>query len=392
MSCKELAQTYNDEIIALRRWFHSHPEISGQEAQTTEKIAAELQGLGLTVKRFDGMFGCYADLVGAHPGPTVMLRADIDALATTERTGLPFTSEHQGVMHACGHDCHMAIQLGTAKILADLREQLRGTVRFFFQPEEELGVGAKKAVEQGVTAGVGACYGIHVWGGVESCRLNLEAGERMASSDRVTITVRGATAHASAPHLGKDAVVAASALVMNLQAVVSRFNDPVAPTVLTVATINGGTRFNTLPDQTVLVCSVRAFSREIRDRMELQISQVSKATAEAFGCTADVLYERLAGPIINDHPALVDIARGAAEKLYGKDFLIPLQRISASEDYSHIMDAIPSVFGFLGATAPDQPDTALSNHHERFTVDENTLHYAAGVAAQFALDYLHSHS
>ncbi len=390
MDIKHLAEKYNEYIIEKRRWFHQYPELSGHEVNTTNEIIKELESMGLKPRRLEGIEGCYADLVGDKDGPIVMLRADIDAIAATEETGLPFASAYPGVMHACGHDCHIAVQLGAAKILTELSHKIAGTVRFYFQAEEEVARGAKTAVELGLTEGVSACYAMHVWGGLESCRFNMEYGERMASSDWPKLTVNGATAHASAPHQGSDALLAAASIVMNWQAITSRLNDPMAPKVLTISTIHGGTRFNTLADKVTLEGSARAYSNELRDTIEKQMENIARHTAEAFGCSIDFKYDRLVGPVVNQSAELVTVCRNAAEKLYGSNFLINMNKLPASEDYGHIMESIPSIFGFLGVTHKDVPGSELSNHHQCFTVDENALHMGSGVAAQFALDWLES--
>lgn len=390
MKIKELAEKYNDYILDRRRYYHQHPELSFHEEETTKAIMEDLTALGIEVSSFKDLQGCVGLIRGGKPGPTVMLRADIDALPVTEQTGLPFASVNEGCMHACGHDVHIAMQLGAAKILCDLKDELQGNVKLLFQAGEESAVGAKHAVAQGVTDGVSGCLGMHTWSQMDSPKMNLQGGERMASCDTFTITVRGMTSHGSAPHLGHDAVVAACATVMSLQSIVSRLNDPVNALVITIGKICGGQRFNIIANQVELVGTVRTFNRDFRMKIEGLIRETAELTTKIYGCTAELEYNYLTGAVINDAPEVLKIAANAAVSLYGEDFLVPLEKLTGSEDFSYYMEKIPCVYGFLGARSNDVPGSGLSNHHEKFTPDETSLHYGAAVAAQFAFDFLES--
>ena len=224
---KELSEKHDGYIIEQRRYFHRRPELSLQEVNTTADIIARLKEIdGIEVQTHADLNGCVGILKGAKPGKTVMLRADIDALPVNEKTGLDFASETPGKMHACGHDCHIAMQLGAAKILSALKNELAGTVKFFFQPGEEVALGAMQHIEKGLMKDVDAVFGMHIWSQVEAPRFNIQYGERMASCDSFTLTIKGKAAHGSAPHLGSDAIVAAAATIMNLQSICSRANDP----------------------------------------------------------------------------------------------------------------------------------------------------------------------
>lgn len=389
MKIKELAKKYNDYIIEQRRYFHMHPEFSLEEVQTTRDIVARLSEMdGVEVQTFPGMNGCLATLKGKKPGKTVVLRADIDGLSVNEATGLPFASQNPGKMHACGHDCHIAMQLGAAKILSELRDELPGTVRFFFQPAEEVAQGAKMGVAAGVMKGADAVYGTHIWGQVDAPKVSFQSGPRMASADVFTITIHGDAAHGSAPHLGHDAIVAASAVIMALQSLVSRVNNPLNPLVLTVGTFNGGQRFNIVADTVSMDGTLRTFDRKFRAGVEQQMRDIVEQTARCYGCTGEMKYDYLCNAVINDDEKLVRIARSAATKLYGEDVLADLDMLTGSEDFSFLMDEAPGVFGFLGGRSKDVPGSELSNHHECYTVDEDALHHGAAVAAQFAYDFL----
>ena len=385
---KALAEKYNEYIIEKRRFFHMYPELPLHEEETTKSITKELEALGLKPQAFDGIYGCCAVLEGAHPGATVLLRADIDALPVSEKSGLPFASQNEGKMHACGHDSHIAMLLGAAKILCDMKEDLHGKVKFFFQPAEELAQGAKAAVERGVMDGVSAAFGTHVWGQLDSGKISIDHGERMASADIFTLTVRGEASHGSAPHLGHDAIVAASAVIMALQTIVSRRNNPLNALVLTLGTFEGGQRFNIIADKVAMDGTVRTFDPKFRFEIEELIRQTASDVCRGYGCEAELEYSYLTGAVINSNAAVVNVARNSAEKLYGKDFLGSMEKLTGSEDFAYLMEKAPSVYAFLGGRSKEVPGSEKSNHHECYTVDEDILHRGAAVAAQFAVDML----
>ncbi len=386
---KELSEKHNGYILEQRRYFHRHPELSFQEVNTTADIIARLKEIdGIEVETHEGLTGCVGILKGAKPGKTVVLRADIDALPVNEQTGLDFASQTPGKMHACGHDCHIAMQLGAAKMLSEIKDELAGTVKFFFQPAEEVALGALRYIEKGLMKDVDAVYGMHIWSQVESPRFNIESGPRMASCDSFTLTVKGKAAHGSAPHLGHDAIVAAAATIMNLQSICSRANDPLNPLVVSVGTFDGGQRFNIVADKVSMDGTVRTFDRAFRSTVEERIRSIAEQTAACYGCTAELKYNYMCNAVINDSAELVRIAQNAATKLFGDDILVGFEKLTGSEDFSFLMDEAPGIYGFLGARSDKVPGSELSNHHECFTVDEDALHHGAAIAAQFAYDVL----
>ncbi len=385
---KALAAKYNDYIVERRRYYHARPELTEQEKETTAAIVKDLEAMGLPVERFEGMYGCVATLAGARPGPAVLLRADIDALPVREATGLPFASQNEGKMHACGHDAHIAMQLGAAKILTEIREELAGTVKFFFQPAEEFALGAKGAVARGLMEGIDAVYGAHVWGLLDAGTVNIAPGERMASCDMFTLTVKGEASHGSAPHLGHDAVVAASAVIMALQTIVSRVNNPLNSLVLTTGTFDAGQRFNIVADRAAMDGTVRTFDPKFRMEMEAMIRKTAEEVAAAYGCTAELDYKYLCPAVINADEKIVETARGAAAKIFGEASLVPFEKLMGSEDFSFLMEKAPGVYGFIGGRSKEVPGSGMSNHHESYTVDEKVLPLGAALAAQFAADFL----
>lgn len=238
---KELALAEKNYITEQRRYFHSHPELGGEEVETTKHLVEELEKMGVEVQTFSDITGCVGIIKGKQPGKTVLLRSDIDALPMQEADlTKPYASQNKGVMHACGHDCHMAMLLGAARILSSQRDAIHGTVKLLFQMGEEIGTESRHYVEKGVLEDVDAVFGMHIWALLDSGTANFEDGERMACSDRFIITLHGKSAHGSAPHEGTDAIVAAAAVVMGLQTLVSRKNDPQNTFVLTVGMMNGG--------------------------------------------------------------------------------------------------------------------------------------------------------
>lgn len=415
MNFREEAEQLEKYIIERRRWCHVHPELSMEEWETTRMIEEELRKMGMEPHRFEGMPGVWADLEGEaaeciHPARMadhsakagaadaagnagnernhriIMLRADIDALPVTEHTGLEFASENPGVMHACGHDNHIAMLLGGAQLLAAHRSEFSGTIRFLFQPAEEPCSGAVQCMKQGIMNGVDAVFGMHIWGDFDAPYMNFDAGPRMASTSFFTITVKGKAAHGSAPHQGVDAIVAAANIVQQIQTLVSRKNDPLNPLVVTIGKINGGQNYNVIADEVIMEGTTRTHSAEIRNQIEGWLRDVVEYAARANGAEAVLDFRSMAAPVNNDE-ALSALARACAEKLYGTEALHPFTKVMASEDFAYYMEQAPGVFGFLG-TRNESLGINAKNHNDHFTSDESVLKRGAAMYAQFAWDYL----
>jgi len=382
---KALSEKYNDYIIRMRREFHQHPELSWEEDWTTDKIEKELKDIGLKTERFESKTGVVAYLEGGKAGKTIALRADIDALPIEEHTELPFKSINKN-MHACGHDCHTAMLLGAVKILAEIKDELNGNIKFIFQAAEETCHAAEYYVEQGILEGVDAIFGIHIWGTLDAPKINFEQGGRMASCDNFKITVRGKAAHGSAPHLGQDAVVAAASIIMNLQTYVSRKNNPLNPLVISIGTIHGGNRFNIIADKVEMEGTIRTFSKELRGYLEKDLRNIIENTAKALEAETEFEYSYYPSPVINDE-RLAEIAKKASMKLYGEESLVSMDRLMGSEDFAYFMDVVPGVYGFLGCRN-EAIGAIYSNHSDKFTVDEDVLKRGAALYAQFAVDFL----
>ena len=389
MNVKELAKEQESYVIQCRHYLHSHPELSTKEVNTTRFIKEELEKMGVEVQEFEGITGCVGTIKGGKPGKTVMLRADIDALPITENPGKSYCSLNPGVMHACGHDCHTSMLLGAAKILSTHRDEIHGTVKLIFQMAEEIGRKSEEYVKRGALEGVDAIFGMHIWSAVPAGKVNFESGERMACSDRFTIKIHGKSSHGSAPHEGKDAIIAGAAAIQALQTIPSRINNPFNALVVTVGIFNGGTKENIIADQAELTGTVRAFNREFRNSMPEVIKSVVEPVVKGYGCSAEVDYYFGPSPLINDHEDLVQIARGAASKEMGEDALIPLKKMTGAEDFSVYMETVPGVFGYLGCRNEEKGIIA-AHHHPAFDVDEDVLYHGTGIYVQFALDYLNA--
>lgn len=386
MNVRDRAEQWKEEIVSWRRQIHMHPEIAWEEIATGQFAADKLEELGIGVTRV-AKTGVVGILQGSRPGKTVALRADMDALAITEATDVPYKSKNPGVMHACGHDGHVAMLLGAAAILSQLRSSLSGTVKFIFQPAEESGQGALRCIEAGVLDGVDAIFGIHLWADLPSGKVSLVPGPRMASADQLRITVRGKSGHGSMPHQGVDAILAAAAIVMNLQSVCSREIAPLEPAVITIGKFTGGTGWNITCDEVMMEGTTRCFSREVRKELPRAIERMAASTAAAFRAQAAVEYIPIAAPLIND-PHVTGIAARALRELYGDSVPGELEKVMGGEDFAYYGELAPGAMAFIGVGARDRETHPL--HSDKFTIDEAVLPIGAALHAQFALDFLNN--
>lgn len=387
MDYAALARQNEEYIVKLRRHFHQNPELSLEEFQTTEDIANALTELGIPVTRYEDHTGLIATITGGKPGRCVLLRADIDALPIKENTGLPFSSKNDN-MHACGHDCHIAMLLGAAKILQETREELSGTVRLLFQSAEEISLGARHAIAEGCLEGVDAVFGMHIWSLLDAPLISIESGPRMAACENFDIIIHGKAAHGSSPHLGCDAVVAAAAGIMQLQGYVARRNNASNPLVVSIGTVNGGERRNILADTVTLTGTARCFDNDLLAKLHEDVLALFSAAAAPYGCTAEWRHlpscERA---VVNRSDDLVSLCRDSVRKLYGEEALAKFPAIMASEDFARYDEFVPSLFGFVGA-GNAEADAIHPHHNEKFCIDESVLHRGAALYAQFAADFL----
>jgi amidohydrolase len=394
------------KVLAWRRDIHQHPELSNRETRTAALVADHLRGLGMEVKTGVAHTGVVGLLKGGRPGPVVALRADMDGLPVTEEVDVPFRSraratyngQEVGVMHACGHDAHVAILLGVAEILAGMRDRLPGTVKFIFQPAEEgppAGEegGAPLMVKEGALENPRpeAIFGLHVLAGMPSGMLSYRAGPLMASADWVYIIVRGRQTHGAWPWMGVDPVATASQIVLGLQTIVSRQIDvSKEPAVVTIATIHGGARKNIIPDSVELSGTIRSFDEDMRADIHRRIQHIAEHIAQSAGATAEVRIEKAAAVTVND-PALTERVLPALRRAAGDSGLKQHQRVMVAEDFSYFQQQVPGLFFFLGVTPRDQDMAqAASNHSPRFFIDEPALLTGVRAMTAVTLDFLES--
>lgn len=383
------AQELEPNLLAWRRHLHRRPELSFQEHETAAYIAAELAAMpGLTVTRPTAT-SVVGTIEGHGPGPTVALRADIDGLPVREETGLPFASERDGVMHACGHDGHTAMLLGAAALLAAERGRFPGAVRLIFQhAEESLPGGAQELVARGVMDGVDAVLGQHLWLPLDAGRLGLAPGPITAAVDTFEAVVVGRGGHAAQPHLTVDAVVLAAQVVLGWQTIVSRERDPLLPLVLSVTRIEGGRADNVLPDEVRLIGTVRSTDPALRQRVAERMEEILAALTAAAGGSYRLEITRGYAPVVNDAALSARLLPILAEVL-GPGIVEPATPSMVGEDFSAYGAVAPSCFWFLGARSPSKGIT-YPHHHARFTVDEDVLPLGVAALVGAALGLLHA--
>lgn len=373
------------EIIALRRNIHRHPELGRSETATSSLVERTLNALGIETRRIAGT-GIVGELRGAEPGPIVALRADMDALPIQEQTGLAFASETPNIMHACGHDLHTAALLGTARLLATRRNSIYGAVRFLFQPDEEGDGGAQRMIDEGCMEGVSAVFGAHVAPELPVGTVGVRFGKAYAASNPFDIMLYGRSAHGAEPHLGADAIVAASALVGAIQTLVSREVSPLDPAVISIGSFHAGTARNIIADEAHISGIIRCFGAEMRTHLTRRLTALAEGIAAAHGVQADVRIQWGYSGIIND-PAMTALVRDSAAGLLGQGAVTVEQEPSlTTEDFGAFLEHAPGSFWHIGVGRPDCPCVPL--HNPCFNPDESALRFAAALHAQLAMDAL----
>lgn len=385
MKIRKLVEKYEDQIITWRREFHENPELSGEEIRTSERVCEELKKVNIEVKRI-GKTGVLGILEGNKPGKTVALRADMDALPVQEANNIPYKSKSKGIMHACGHDGHTAMLLGAAKLLSQMRDKIKGRVKFIFQPAEESSQGASMMIKGGAIEGVDAILGIHLWADLAVGKVSVDPGPRMASTDMFKITIKGKGGHGSMPHQGVDAILAGSAVVIDLQSIVSREINSLDPAVLSIGKFCGGERWNILCDKVLMEGTARCFNNQVRDNFPVMIERVTKKTAEAYRAEGELEYILLTPPLINS----LEMSKIALESLiknFGKESVVELEKVMGGEDFAFFAQEVPSVFAFVGARN-EKKGANHPHHHRKFNIDEDALVIGTSLYSQFALDFL----
>lgn len=433
---QELAARIEPYLIEKRRFFHAHPELSGEEVNTTAAIAQELDAMsieyalpndfisdpapaqytesenlaslkeagkafvrqdveaqgGSTISSQSGLIvtirGEAPDAYDeqGRPRHRIVLRSDIDALPILEQTGASYASKNEGVMHACGHDCHIAMMLGAIRLLNELRDQLRGEVRIIFQPAEEISIGSRRMIAAGALDGVETIYGAHIWSEVEAGTVSIESGPRMANTDWFRVDISGSSAHGAMPHKGVDAIVVGAAIIEALQVVVSRDVSPFDPVVLTIGEFHGGVARNVMAGTSYLTGTVRSFDPKVREflreRMEFMVHHV----ARSYSAKADFEWQSGNSALINDKKCAKRAIKSAV-KVLGEDALAKYEGTLSGEDFSEYLRVVPGVFVFIGGKNPEK-GADHPQHSCYYEVDESVLVSGAKLAAQYAFDFL----
>ena len=321
----------------------------------------------------------------APPGKTILLRGDMDALSITEDTGLDYASENNGVMHACGHDCHTACLLTAARILQEHRHELQGTVKFAFQPSEEIGTGAPAMIAEGALEGVDSAFAIHIWSTIEAGKISLRCGPQMAAVDKFAITINGKGGHASAPHECIDPVVCLGAMIGSLQSIVSRECNPADAAVLTVGRVESGTLWNIIPTSARLEGTTRFFTRQLQAAFPEKMGRMVEHTAQAYGCTASMDYKRMIPPTINDD-AFALMAKASAAKVVAPENVVDIGPISTGEDFGLFLEKVPGALALVGV-GNEACGAIWPQHSAKYRVDEDALMNSVLLYVQVALDH-----
>ena len=365
---QDAAQT----LVADRRWLHSHVEISFQEKETTAWLCAQLEKIeGLTISRPTAT-GAVATLSTGRPGPVVAFRADIDALQMTEATGLPFASKNPNAMHSCGHDGHAAVLLNSARILAGMRDELRGEARFIFQHAEEVPPGgAAEMVQAGVVDGVEEVYGLHFTSSLPTGRFGVRSGVLTSATDRFDITVKGKGGHSAIPQECVDPVVIGAQIVLALQGIISRRLDPSQVAVLSICQVSGGSAYNIIPHTIQLTGSVRTFDKTVRENVRLWIEETARGIAQAQKGDIDFGYSCGYGCVVND-PALTEAASDVIRGAFGPQAVVAIGPQMPGEDFCHFHEKCPGFFVEVGAASEEKGITA-PHHNPHYQLDEDAL-------------------
>lgn len=401
-----MAKAIEPKVVDWRRHFHQHPELSNREFKTAEKVAGHLRSLGIEVTTGVAHTGVVGILKGGKPGPVIALRADMDALPVTERNDLPFRSEvtatfngvETGVMHACGHDAHVAILLGVAEVLSQNKADLRGTVKFIFQPAEEGPPegeegGAELMVKEGVLENpkVDVIFGMHIQSISRLGTITYKEEGMMAASDWFTIKVRGRQAHGAAPWMGVDPVVISAQIINALQTIVSRQMDLTQEAVvITVARINAGIRENIIPEEAVMSGTIRTLDKQMQKQVHEKIRTVASHIAESGGAEAEVTFDGKT-PVTYNDPALTQKMIPALQRAAGEENVIRIHPVTGAEDFSFFQEKVPGFFFFVGAMPTNiDPSTTPSHHTPDFMIDDSALLTGLKAMLNVTLEYMYN--
>lgn len=387
MAIHPLIEQDKDYIISLRRWFHSHPELSMKEFETAKRIEKELNAIGILARRVGGT-GVLGVLKGRKgPGRRVVLRADTDALPIQDEKTVPYASQCPGVMHACGHDAHTAALLGAARALKKLEDSLSGEIGFVFQPGEEYGKGAVLFFQDGALEGADRSFGVHMQSNLPVGQVAMNLGAENASVDHFTIRIHGRSAHVSTPELGADALYAAAQIVTALQGLVGRLKSPTDPALIGVGVLRAGEGYNIVAREAVIEGTVRCFSEETRAMINGKIADTARGVAALYNTTAEIETESFTRALINDARVYAETAP-LVEKVVGRGNLVVKELSLGGDDMAEIMAVVPGVYAFVGSGSEAVPGSRLAHHTPGFDIDERCLTIAASLYVESALFWL----
>jgi len=376
-----------DKLIEIREHFHKYPELSFQEVETSKKIAEILQELKLDeVHTGIAKTGVIGVLRGNESGKTLAIRADIDALPIQEENDVPYKSQNNGVMHACGHDAHITTSIGTAMILSKMRDKIKGNIKFIFQPAEEIGGGAKLMVDEGVMENVDAIVGLHVWTGLDVGTIGIKAGPDMASAYRFEISVKALGGHGAMPHLTADPIVASAQIINALQTIASRSIDPLKPIVLSICKIEGGSAFNIIPSEVRMEGTLRTLEDEVSTKALDKINQILNGVAQTMGVECKFNCDDLFPALSND-PSVVELIKKAGVAVLGSDKVLDAEPSMGSEDFSFFAKKVPGAMLRLGVADKEKGITSPV-HRATFDINPKALSIGVTVMSQVALMYL----
>lgn len=382
MDINKEVDTISNYVVRLRKHFHKHPELSMMEYETSERIKEELKNMEIpfTTVGETGVIG----FIGRGE-KVIALRADMDALKIHEKTEVGYKSVNEGVMHACGHDAHMASLLGAADILKRHESELTCIVKLIFQPAEENCRGAKMICDQGHMDDVNIIFGLHVFGDIPCGKISIQSGPRMAASDIFKITLTGRSGHAGKPHQCVDTTLAGAAVVMNLQSIISREFDPVSAAVVTVGHFESGSQHNIISGQAFIEGTARTFSHEEGKHIEKSVHRIVESTALTYNTKANVDYQRSLHPVVMNDEGATEIAYDAAKKIFPEDAFLDIPRMFLGEDFSVYQQRKPGVFAFVGA-GNESLGRAYPNHHDKFNIDEKAVVNSTKLFVAFVME------
>ena len=374
------------EIIDNRRYFHKYPELSFKEHNTSKVIAEKLEEMGIEVSTGIAQTGLTGLIRGSNPGKTIALRADMDALPIQETSEIEYKSVNDGVMHACGHDGHIAMLLGAAKAINQIKQKLNGNVKLIFQPAEEGLAGALHMINEGVIDDVEEIYGIHLWNYQKVGEIGVKDGPIMAAADMFEIEVIGRGGHGATPHGTVDAVIVASHIVNSLQTIVSRDTNPLESTVVTVGMINGGYNFNIIADKVILKGTTRSYTKENRELIKTRMNEIIAGTEKIFNAKIQLKYKDGYPPTVNNERCTKNVIN-AISKVVGESSYAPYLSMGG-EDFSYYLEKIPGCFFFVGSSPLDSEPLSIPHHCSHFDIDEKSLLIGASAFVKIIEDLL----